>query len=373
MNVKDLKITKYILDAHPLLIVYIKSLIPIIFVHNNNHFSINKYVYGAYEAVIFMNNGEISIGKNKLTMHPILGFKKINNEVMYMCSEVDSSPVSQLTPPLLIGHRGMGMDTFHKNILYRENTVAAFKNVKNKNVQWIEFDVNVTEDNVPVIYHDFERNGKLIQNMQSHEFFSLFSSDKNTWFNNVPDNVSNERGFLKNSNIYNHNIQDCNYCSLEEVFIKCSDLSFNIEIKYPNETEKMTHKINKYKDLDAYLLPIMQVINKFDKKDLFISSFNLDVCIFLQYNYSKYNILFLCDSDVKESINKVIYYGFSGLVFDSKLFKKDHVYKLHKRKKLLIVYGDDTNDREWVNDFINAGGDGVITDEISNVIELFNK
>lgn len=49
--------------------------------------------------------------------------------------------------------------TFY-NFLYscshiRENTIASLKNAANKGADFVEFDVQLTKDLIPIIYHDF--------------------------------------------------------------------------------------------------------------------------------------------------------------------------------------------------------------------------
>ena len=61
-----------------------------------------------------------------------------------------------LTHPRLIGHRGNGMNSRDKKSLQLgENTVESFIAAASLGAQYVEFDVQLTKDNVPVIYHDF--------------------------------------------------------------------------------------------------------------------------------------------------------------------------------------------------------------------------
>ncbi|XP_044761410.1 glycerophosphodiester phosphodiesterase 1-like [Coccinella septempunctata] len=61
----------------------------------------------------------------------------------------DLSPEEMKTAKFVevVGHRGGGIDA-------PENTIAAYKNCKENNCNYIEFDVCVTADNVPVVFHD---------------------------------------------------------------------------------------------------------------------------------------------------------------------------------------------------------------------------
>ena len=49
---------------------------------------------------------------------------------------------------IIIGHRGA-------RGLAPENTVASLKKALESNVDWIEFDVRITGDKIPILYHDF--------------------------------------------------------------------------------------------------------------------------------------------------------------------------------------------------------------------------
>lgn len=45
---------------------------------------------------------------------------------------------------------------FFSSSSVRENTIASLKNAASKGADFVEFDVQLTKDLVPVIYHDFE-------------------------------------------------------------------------------------------------------------------------------------------------------------------------------------------------------------------------
>lgn len=60
-----------------------------------------------------------------------------------------------LTIPRVIGHRGLGKNTTRKSLQLGENTLLSFIAAANLGAEYIEFDVQLTKDHVPVIYHDF--------------------------------------------------------------------------------------------------------------------------------------------------------------------------------------------------------------------------
>merc|ERR1712137_1150890 len=57
---------------------------------------------------------------------------------------------------MVIGHRGLGKNTASKTSLQLgENTIQSFITAANLGANYVEFDVQLTKDHVPVIYHDF--------------------------------------------------------------------------------------------------------------------------------------------------------------------------------------------------------------------------
>ena len=56
----------------------------------------------------------------------------------------------------IIGHRGLGMNkNTRKSLQLGENTIQSFIAAANLGASYVEFDVQLTKDHVPVIYHDF--------------------------------------------------------------------------------------------------------------------------------------------------------------------------------------------------------------------------
>ena len=61
-----------------------------------------------------------------------------------------------MTSTMVIGHRGMGKNkTSRTSLQLGENTIQSFIAAANLGASYVEFDVQLTKDHVPVIYHDF--------------------------------------------------------------------------------------------------------------------------------------------------------------------------------------------------------------------------
>ncbi|KAH6621131.1 Glycerophosphoryl diester phosphodiesterase family-domain-containing protein [Chaetomium sp. MPI-SDFR-AT-0129] len=62
----------------------------------------------------------------------------------------------KMTSTMVIGHRGLGKNVVSgRSLQLGENTVPSFIAAANLGAQYVEFDVQLTKDHVPVIYHDF--------------------------------------------------------------------------------------------------------------------------------------------------------------------------------------------------------------------------
>ena len=69
---------------------------------------------------------------------------------------VNSTYWKSLITSRVIGHRGMGKnENSRKSLQLGENTLASFIAAANLGASYVEMDVQITKDSVPVIYHDF--------------------------------------------------------------------------------------------------------------------------------------------------------------------------------------------------------------------------
>lgn len=89
--------------------------------------------------------------------------------------------------PLIIAHRG-------SSALAPENTFAAFQRAIEDAADGIEFDVRLTKDNVPVIFHDatLKRIAKINDRISDLTFKELEKIDVGSWFNRAFPKISDE-------------------------------------------------------------------------------------------------------------------------------------------------------------------------------------
>ena len=80
----------------------------------------------------------------------------------------------------IIAHRGASE-------IAPENTIIAFQYAKNNNINWIEFDIQLTQDYIPVVIHDsnLDRTTNSTENINIDQikYNDLKKLDAGSWFN----------------------------------------------------------------------------------------------------------------------------------------------------------------------------------------------
>ncbi|CCH59267.1 hypothetical protein TBLA_0B04300 [Henningerozyma blattae CBS 6284] len=265
--------------------------------------------------------------------------------------ELESKYWRSLVSTRVIGHRGLGKNiNTKKSLQLGENTVESFIAAASLGASYVEFDVQLTKDNVPVVYHDFligETGVDVPMHELTAEQFLQLNNNKlepfmkpgirnrrlsldgteslskvQTWNGNddkskdidetkskyneyFGKNLIEERMKLTKSfqkynykgNARGHTIAS-SFVTLKELFKKIPEnVGFNIEMKYPMLDEAieegasiLAHEMNHW--VDTVLNVIFDNING---RDVIFSSFHPDICIMLSLKQSAIPILFLTE------------------------------------------------------------------------------
>ena len=246
-----------------------------------------------------------------------------------------------ISSTMVICHRGLGKNTAARNSLQLgENTIQSFIAAANLGAQYIEFDVQLTKDHVPVIYHDFlvsetgidapvhtltleqflHVNGdrrtprssrpaspvspaaRAINSFNSRKYRSMSlgglaedeTPDMNERMKNTRDFKA--KGFKANSR---GNFIQAPFTTLEEIFIKLPEhIGFNIEMKYPMLHESQEQEMDAYAvELNSFVDEVLtKVYDLGNKRNIIFSSFNPDICLLLSFKQPSIPILFLTDA-----------------------------------------------------------------------------
>lgn len=244
-----------------------------------------------------------------------------------------------MSAPMVIGHRGLGKNTSsNKSLQLGENTIPSFIAAANLGANYVEFDVQLTKDHVPVIYHDFlvsetgidapvhtltleqfmhinkhsahpSRAPSPVREKAHPSVDRIRGGERQRSFSvghlDLPDNAMDERmkhtrdfkekGFKGNSKKF---IQ-APFTTLEEMFNQLPEsVGFNIEMKYPMLFESEEHEMDTYAvELNSFCDTVLTKVYDLQKtRNVIFSSFNPDICLLLSLKQPSIPILFLTDA-----------------------------------------------------------------------------
>ena len=300
----------------------------------------------------------------------------------------------------MIGHRGNGSNkSKHANVA--ENTILSFVTAANLGAEYIEFDVQVTKDLVPVIYHDFivketnvtlPVNGLTLKEFQqlkqeSNGYDSDDDSQRSTIANALVDKPLKGKRKLKQKSIAKSHLIQTPFTTLQEAFKTVpSHVGFNIEVKYPNHDEVMQDgifcaDINKF--VDAILTTVYEHCQD---RSLFFSSFHPEICTLLNQKQNSFPIFFLTDAgfmpyqDMRlNSLQAAVRFakslGLMGIVTfcEPLLMAPTLINKIKSSGLLLFSYGSRNNDGNLSRLQTNYGLDAVIVDSVTLVRKELSK
>ncbi|GAM27923.1 hypothetical protein SAMD00019534_110990, partial [Acytostelium subglobosum LB1] len=325
---------------------------------------------------------------------------------------------------MLIGHRGGGAEYArnvgkYKRTHIKENTILSFVTAASLGAQYIEFDVQLSRDNVPIIFHDYEikctgaGNVKVpINKIRADQIHNLQPKPPaKTKSSREPHHQQLQR--QSRSRSMEDLLVDVNgggntqagsgdksdeeeeeevemvsdsMTSLEETFKKVPiQTGFNIEIKYPNEEKENALKLH-YLDRNSYVERILAVVFEHagDRQVMF-SSFDADICIICSLKQPRYPVFFLNNAGFSQhsdpranSICEAIRFSKSahllGIVTNSKILTEGTpiIREVKQAGLMLCSWGEENNDPVLVDLQETLGVDAVIVDHVAHISRHYN-
>ncbi|KAK0364214.1 Glycerophosphocholine phosphodiesterase [Friedmanniomyces endolithicus] len=327
----------------------------------------------------------------------------------------------------IIGHRGLGKNMApgadkKRSLQLGENTLDSFVTAASLGASYVEFDVQMTKDHIPVIYHDFlvsETGADVpVHSLTLEQFLALseggprakrqtklddgeenttpksrvqrsYSLDA-TVEDDRPDmreRMKHTRDFKKKgfkANLRGEFIQS-RFTTLEEMFRRLpQDISFNIEMKYPMLFESLDEDMDTYAiELNSFVDTVLKMVYDLSgKRNLIFSSFHPDICLLLSFKQPNFPILFLTDagtgsapvgdiraSSLQEAIRFASRWNLLGIVSAALPFVLcPRLIQVVKNSGLVCVsYGMDNNDPFNSRLQAQEGIDAVIVDNVARV------
>ncbi|KAK9061648.1 hypothetical protein SSX86_018831 [Deinandra increscens subsp. villosa] len=291
---------------------------------------------------------------------------------------------------VVIGHRGHGMNMLQsadrRMKAFKENSILSFNQAAKLSVDFIEFDVQVTKDDVAIIFHDnfilHEEHGAIFEtrvtDLTVDEFFSY-----------GPQREAGKEGKTLvrkvNGKVVGWQVEsDDQSCTLQEAFVKVNPKTgFNIELKFDDDVD--------YEE--EHLVHALQVILKVvyehaEDRPIIFSSFQPDAALLMKKLQQRYPVYFLTNggtefyddvrrNSLEEAKKLAVGGGLDGIVSEVKgIFRNPSAVRDIKESKLsLLTYGKLNNFEETVRVQHLMGIDGVIVDlveEITRTVDEMN-
>ncbi|KAI1916626.1 Glycerophosphocholine phosphodiesterase [Ophidiomyces ophidiicola] len=322
---------------------------------------------------------------------------------------------------MVIGHRGLGKNIAgRKSLQLGENTVQSFIAAANLGASYVEFDVQLTKDHVPVIYHDFlvsETGIDAPVHTLTLEQFLHISDGRNPRAKQVDRNSRSANPSLNNSrdpalrqrsmsvgeelgvpnldermkhtrdfkkkgfkgNTRGNHIQ-APFATLKELFKELpKSVGFNMELKYPMLHESEEEEMDTYAvELNSFVDTVLTTVYDLGEgRNMIFSSFNPDICLLLSFKQPSIPVLFLTDSGVgavgdirasslQEAIRFASRWNLLGIVTAAEpLVISPRLVRVVKESGLVCVsYGILNNDPANVKVQVNENIDAVIVDSV---------
>ncbi|KAI4871634.1 hypothetical protein NFI96_010507, partial [Prochilodus magdalenae] len=347
---------------------------------------------------IMSRNSRQTIGKVRvdyLVIRPIKGFQ---------CDMSQSfTKYWRKRSALDVGHRGAGSTHAAKHHKIRENTIASFLSAASHGAAYVEFDVHLSKDFVPIVYHDLTCciSTKKKNDKHSMELFEV----------PVKDLTFHQLQLLKLAHttaLKEHDHKDLldeeeyidehqPFPSLSQIFQAVPEnVGFNIELKWICQMKdgswdaNLSTYFNMNQFLDVILTCVLQTAGK---RRIVFSCFDPDVCAMVRRKQNKYPILFLTQGvsavypelmDIRcqttqiamsfaqsedilfIALVSVTYTNIKGISAHTEdlLRNMDYIKVAQSKGLVVFCWGDDNNDHENRRKLREHGIDGLIYDRI---------
>ncbi|XP_066561847.1 glycerophosphocholine phosphodiesterase GPCPD1 isoform X2 [Amia ocellicauda] len=291
---------------------------------------------------------------------------------------------------LEVGHRGAGSTQTAKHTKIRENTIASFKSAALCGAAYVEFDVHLSKDHVPVVYHDLTCCISMKKKNDKHSL-ELFEVP-------VKDLTFDQLQLLKLAHVAAMKVNDHKesldeeeyiaehqpFPSLAQIFQAVPEnVGFNIELKWLCQLidGSWEGNLSTYFDMNLFLDIILKcVLQNAGKRRVVFSSFDPDICTMVRQKQNKYPVLFLTQGkseiypdlmDIRcRTTSMAISFaqsedmlGINANVEDL-LKNMDYIKEAQSKGLVVFCWGDDTNDHENRRKLREHGIDGLIYDKI---------
>ncbi|KDD75496.1 glycerophosphoryl diester phosphodiesterase [Helicosporidium sp. ATCC 50920] len=343
---------------------------------------------------------------------------------------------SSSTDRLIGGHRGHGANYWDRDpstfqYALRENTVTSFVASIAAGASFVEFDVQVTRDGVPIVWHDnyvitgtsAAPRSRLVAELTSAEFRRLLQARGASLLSDPQEQAQEMRGLgpdqvhtpggtpaplgsagallraLRNDSPAEPNDPSLRpwECAEGDTLLPCLEdlfealppgVAFDLEVKLATENDvARTPDV----EIDRLLCPILDVVDAAaarslaagaQPREVLFSSFDPDLCAELRRRRPLAPVMFLSGGGAYEHVDArrigldaALDWAESahldGVIVHSGRLRQqpEFVGKVADRGLRLLSYGLENSETEWVERQFDLGVHGVIVDDVTGVVK----
>ncbi|KAJ3182521.1 Glycerophosphocholine phosphodiesterase [Gaertneriomyces sp. JEL0708] len=314
----------------------------------------------------------------------------------------------------VVGHRGLGMNKAahvadgRGHLQLGENTLLSFITAGALGAEYVEFDVQLTKDLVPVLYHDFtvwETGYRIpMSSLTLAEFLALRPKEKPAKQIRKAHKLNRRTMSMSDSDEAIHMMAVAGatsptasawpvhgnaegsiqlpFTTLEEALKTVpSKIGFNVEVKYPNLQEAEKGEMHSNAEINVFCDRILEAI--FDHagdRNIYFSSFHPEICWMLSMKQNQYPVFFLTEGGTETTydarcnslLNAVRFAtraGCLGIVtkVDPILEAPGLIKAIRESGLLLFTYGAMNNEVANAKLQRDYGVDAIIVDKVKRV------
>lgn len=280
-------------------------------------------------------------------------------------------------------NRTLPFDDYGQSV--KENTITSFNLAAKSGADFVEFDVQVTQDGHPVIFHDDLIMVKEQNQILSRPISALTLGDfLSIGFQKDPKRIAKQMvRKASDGSICDWTVSlDDSLCTLKDAFEQVvPTVGFNIEVKF-HDTNPVPER-----EMIGTIELILEDVRKYAMgRKVLLSSFHPDAVELLRRRQILYPVFFLTEGGVylyedprknslEAAIGVCINYGLQGIVSETKaILQNPASIGLAKKANLsVLTYGELNNVAETVRKQAELGVDGVIVDRVLGIVEAVRK
>ncbi|XP_037078748.1 glycerophosphocholine phosphodiesterase GPCPD1-like [Pollicipes pollicipes] len=296
-----------------------------------------------------------------------------------------------------VGHRGAGSSFTHKSEVcanIRENTIASLKQAIEHGADFVEFDIQLSKDLTPIIYHDFHVGIALRKKdiVEDHHLLTVPLKDLEYSQLRQLQVYNIEEGKMGSLHLENDTTEDSQPFPTLQLAMETLDphVGFNIEIKWTMQLQDGSFELYHPFELNSYIDNILKVVLTYSgTRKIIFSCFHPDICTMLRLKQNRFPVLFLTQGETNQwppyldtrtqTLEMSLLFARSAQilgvnVFSGVLLKQPEFVK-HAQAQGLIVFcwGDDNANVETIRYLKSVGCDAIIYDRMDKYCTKDNK